>query len=266
MGRISNGLRLIKSSFHVLRMDKEIMILPLLSGAFLVLLTALLIAGILYAAPVGLLAPAAFLCYILCYFIIIFFNAAVIHCATLRFDGVDPKVADGIRYAASNAKLILEWAVVSATVGLILRLISKRVRWVEKMVIAAIGAAWGVATYFVVPVLIYERIGPLAAIRRSVSVLKRTWGETIVGGFGVGLIFFMLSISGLIFPIIGVIFGGGVGGLVGLLMFLIYAIAVACAYLAINGVLISALYRYATRGEIPSLMPRDVIANPWSGF
>src|SRR5882724_10286722 len=94
-----------------------------------------------------------FLFYLANYFVVIFFNTALIHAATIRLRGGDPTLSDGLGFAWENVGRILQWAAVAATVGMILRAIEERVGWLGRFIIALVGAAWTVATYFVIPVI-----------------------------------------------------------------------------------------------------------------
>src|SRR5262249_42533910 len=125
------------------------------------------------------------------YFVIVFFNSALVACAIIRFKGGDPTVSDGLRAAGNRFPQILAWALASATVGVILRAIESRSEKVAQFAAALVGAAWSIATFFVVPVLVVERVGPVDAVKRSLSVLTRTWGEALTANFGVGFIKFV---------------------------------------------------------------------------
>src|SRR5205807_7054495 len=109
-------------------------------------------------------------------------------CAMIRFRGGNPTIADGLRAARERITQIIAWAFLAATVGVALRIIAERVGFIGKIVIAILGAAWTVATYFVVPVLVVEKLGPYVALKRSTAIIKKTWGESLVSNVGIGLI------------------------------------------------------------------------------
>src|SRR5207244_5490339 len=77
----------------------------------------------------------------------------------------------------------------AATVGTLVRLLAERVGFVGRLVVAAIGLVWTVATALVVPVLAAEDVGPVEAVQRSVELIKRAWGEDLIGSVGIGLVF-----------------------------------------------------------------------------
>lgn len=273
MGRISRGWKLTKLSLRVIRKDKEILLLPVLSAVVTLLLLASFVLGIFFSVGLGQVAEgvgagavivgmAAF--YFLSFFVMLFFNAAIVACATIRLNGGDPTVREGIRVALDNVWRILAWALLAATVGVIIRAIQQRVGLIGKLIMGALGVAWTLVTYFVVPVLIYEKLGPWAALKRSASLFKGTWGEMIVGNLGLGVIFFLAALVGVLFIAAGAAAGGAVGLIVGLVAAVVYWVILGIVKAAAEGVLVAALYKYATTGQVPEGLEGVRFANPWS--
>src|SRR5206468_674804 len=97
---------------------------------------------------------------------------------------------------------ILAWALVSATVGVLLRAIESN-RQVGRFVSMILGTAWTIITYFVVPVLVVEKTGPFKAVGRSIELLKKTWGEALIGNFGLGFFEFLVVLPGILILIVG---------------------------------------------------------------
>ena len=204
----------------------------------------------------GELSPAGialgFVFYVVAYSVAFFFNTALVGAAMIRLDGGDPTVRDGIRIAMSRLPAIIGYAIIAATVGMILRWISERAGIVGSIVAGILGFAWSVATFLVVPVLVVEQVGPIEAVKRSSAMLKKTWGEQLVGGFGIGLVF------GLIMLAVGIIGGAIIVGLaavstalmvVGIVALILAVGAVALVASALGGIYTAAVYRYATTGE-----------------
>ena len=259
MGRIGTGWALTKTSLRVLRRDKELLVFPLISGLTLMLILGAFIGGMFFT--VGF--DAAFgggstwlsivlfvLYYIVTFFVGFFFNAAIIGAATIRLSGGNPTLADGFRIARENVGRIFLWAVFAATVAMILRAIQQRLGFLGKIVIGLVGIAWSLATYFVVPVLVFEKLGPWAAVKRSAHIFKSTWGETLVGGFSMGAIFVLLGLPGILAPILGFVLGGISGLLVGIVVLVVYWVILGLVASAANSILIATLYRYATTGKV----------------
>ena len=258
MGRIGTGWRLTKTSLRVLRKDKELLLFPLLSGLLVIGILATFVGGMFLTvgmdAALGgewtwLFAVLMVLFYVLSFFVGFFFNAAIIGAATIRLNGGNPTLSDGLRIARENVGRILLWALFAATVAMILRAIQQRLGFLGKIMIGLVGIAWSLATYFVVPVLVYEKVGPWAAVKRSAHLFKTTWGETIVGGFSLGAIFVLLGLAGILAPLLGFVLGNVAGLVVGLIVMVVYWIVLALVASAATSILVAALYRYATTGQ-----------------
>ena len=204
MGKLGRSWQLMKTSLGVLRKDKEIMIFPVLSFIACAIILVSFFTGFWFlglpsinSSP-WLWVVGMILIYFVLFFIVIFFNTAIIACANIRLNGGDPTVSDGLRIASQNIGRILIWALISATIGMILQAIRERGGWVGKLIAGIIGIAWTYVTFFIIPVLIYEKKGIASSIRRSASLFKQTWGETIIGTFGFGIIFVLLALLGIL--------------------------------------------------------------------
>ncbi len=131
--RLSNSWELARASANVLSADKELVVFPIVSFVASLLVTAtfvlpmILVQGAeqkLTNGPLGIIVGFAF--YTTTYFVIFFCNAALIGAALIRLRGGDPTVADGFRIASGKVGLILQYALISATVGMFLRAIQER--------------------------------------------------------------------------------------------------------------------------------------------
>src|SRR5204863_7109864 len=234
--RLRIGWQLTKVSLSILRREKGLILLPFLSLLTTGVAWILFFLGIFFFVPnptnpfgsVFFYAGLAVV-YFITFFVSIYFNAAVMGAAMIRLSGGDPTISDGLKGANQNLKRIAGWAPVSATVGLVLRAIAERFRVIGRIVAGFAGVAWGIATYLVVPVLIFEKIGPWAAVKRSGSLLRKTWGEAAGGYLTLGAIFVLLALPGILFFI--------VGGLAGSIVGLIVGGAVAVVYWLVLGLL-----------------------------
>lgn len=261
--RASNGWELAKSSWRVLKMDKELLVFPLLSGlACLVVLAsfALPLRGTDYVHavleeegaptdPVAWLLLLAF--YFANYFVIVYFNAALIACAIIRFRGGDPTLADGFRAATSRLPQILAWAALTATVGTVVKVIESRSERLGRVAAGLFGMAWSALTYFVVPVLVVEKVGPVAAVRRSLSILRKAWGEALAAEFGIGLIVFLAIVVAAIPAGLGLLFGQVAATMIGVGLSAVLIVLVALVSSALNSIVVAALYDYAV-GHAPA--------------
>lgn len=262
---LSNSWELAKASAAVLRSDKELIVFPIISGigSLIVLATfavPMFLAGVFDrmivdgegVQPLGMLV--AFLFYLVQYTVIFFANTALVGAALVRMQGGDPTVADGFRVALARLRPIIGYALISATVGVILRSIAERAGFLGRIVIGLIGFAWNIATYLVVPVLVAEDIGPVDAIKRSASLLKHTWGEQLVGGTGLGLVFGLLTFALILVSVPLIIFAAMLESLVALavvgLLVVLALLTLGVISSTLTGIYSAAVYRYAATGEI----------------
>jgi Family of unknown function (DUF6159) len=251
MEKLANSWQLMKASWGILKADREILII--VTASFVAPLFALGISGrsLLSEGSNAVNLVIVFIFYFVCYFVIIFFNCAIIACATIRMNGGDPTVSDGLRAAFSFISEIAGWALVSATVGLILRSIAERSKLLGRIVAGVLGMAWSVTSFLVIPVLVNEGKGPVEAYRRSVHLLKKTWGEELIGTFSFGLVFGVLSLPAVAFYMLSVFSGKGVLALVFMVLSSLYLIILSVFQSALQGIFQAALYHYARFEEAP---------------
>jgi|SRR5436190_5212480 len=271
MQTIRRSYAIFVESLRVLAQDKEILIFPLLSGiitivAFVSVAFAGHAAGFVDEFQKGnraLSYIALFVWYFISYFIVLFFNVAVVHCASIRLKGGDPTVADGFHASMQHLGRIAVWALVSATVGLILRVIAERSKIVGRIIAGLLGAAWSIATYFIVPVMIFEKRSLGDSVKQSTSIIKKTWGESIVAAGGIGVFIMLLGVAGLIFPIVALFFSP-MAALVALGVTIVYWIGLSIVSAALTGIFRTALYLYATEGRTPAGFTPDFVQNAFA--
>jgi len=262
MDRIERAFRLLRASWEVLKKDRELIVLPVVSS-ILILAVAASFFGAAWATgglrdgsnPDALSYVFLALFYFSAYFISIFFNAAVVAAATIRLNGGDPTVGDGLRAAREKLAPIAVWAAIAATVGLILRTLEERAGFLARIVISIVGVAWSAITFFVVPVILFEPVGAPDAVKRSASIFRQRWGESLVGSAGISLAMFILAIPIILLAIVLGALSMPLGILVGVLgVGLLAAIGAT-----LSGIFNAALYRFATTGEAASpFQPSDL--------
>lgn len=271
--RLAIGWQLIQQSWQVLRLDKELLLFPLMSAIACMFVMAsfaipLWATGYVDSAMeeqaagqdginqvnqiVGYVVLFAF--YVVNYGVIIFFNSALVACAIIRFKGGNPTIMDGFSAAFSRLPQIAGWAVVAATVGLILKIIESRSEKFGRIVAGLLGMAWSAVTYFVVPVIVVEKAGPIVAGKRSLEILKKTWGESLAANFGIGVIVFLVSLVAML-PLIlgGIALAAGIWslGILGLVIGIVALLAISLCSSALNTIILGALYLYAAEGTVP---------------
>jgi len=192
-GRFARSWDIFKASAIVLRKDRRLLIFPLISTLAAILATAG--CGIVYVwRPDFEPYVLGFIFYFLVYTVIVFFNTALVAVAVSHLDGGTTTPSDGLRFARSKIRVIIGYASIAATVGIVLRFLENRLGTIGQIIVGLAGVAWSVATFLVVPVLVYRDIGPVDAVKESARLLKDTWGENIIANGGMGLIFMILYV------------------------------------------------------------------------
>jgi hypothetical protein len=266
---IGRSIELVKTSWNILMDDKKLMVFPLLSGIVTLLLILTFVLPLLFTGlflnitPIGpvLYFGILFLFYLVSYFVVIFFNTALITCVNARLNGRDMTIGDGFSNAGRHFGSILAWAVISATVGLILQIIHDRAGFIGQIATALVGGVWSLVTFFVVPILILEDKGVVDAVKESFSLIKNTWGESIVGSVSIMLIFVATGIVGL-FLVMATLFAGNmiIFG-IALVLFILLVIVLAIIASAMQGIYVTAPYTYARTGIVPSAFDKALIQN-----
>lgn len=261
MGRIGRSIELVKQSYRILMQDKELMVLPMISGLFIAAVVVTIGLGFGLTSDVTdtpATRVAAFLIYVATYAIGIFFQAAVIAGATERMRGGDPTVGSALAAAGRRIVPILMWSVFAATVGTLLRVVHDRVGFLGKIVVNIVGAAWSLATFFIVPVLVLEERSVGESFTQSVATFKKTWGESIVGGMSLGVAAMVAWVT--LVAIVGLLAWVG-AGVLALAIFAIGAVFLVVFFSALQGVYVASLYRYATDGQAPKGFDADLLAH-----
>lgn len=267
MGKFARSWALIKASLSVLRSDRELLVFPLVS-AVTVILVALSFILPMFGLGLfehldrgnGAMPPVfyawLFAFYLVQYFVMFFFNSALVGAAMIRLDGGDPTVADGLRIARGKWRQILGYAAIAATVGMVLRAIEQRAGFVGRIVVGLIGVSWTLATFLTVPVLVARDVGPVEAVKESAALLRHTWGENLIGNGGLGLVLVLLNLGviglGAVLAIGLASQGLAVLAIVAVVLAGLAVLGLALIQAALTGIYSAALYRYAVEGNAPA--------------
>lgn len=256
-----------KICWQILQKDRELILFPIFSGVALAIL-AVLVLGVggatgaigrlqdAQAASAGLAGGdlgLLFIAYFALSFIVIYFNTALVGAAMIRIRGGDPTVRDGLAIANGRLPQILGWSLISGTVGLLLRVLREQAgdNMFGQIIVSLVGGVWAYLTFFVVPTIVVEGVGPVQAIKRSGSLLKRTWGEQVVSSFGFGLLFVAAVVVGVLPALVIAQISPAAGLVVGVI-----TVGVAAAVVSsLEGIFKAALYEYAAE---------NVVANEFS--
>ena len=262
--RISRSIELVKVSWGILMEDKKLLAFPVMSGIVTLLVIATFILPLIFTN--GMLETNTiagivllFLFYVVSYFVVIFFNVGLISCVNARLHGQSMSVGEGLSAAARHVGSILVWAIIAATVGLILRLIEERVGFLGQIAAGLVGGIWTLVTMFVVPVLVFEEKGVFEAMKESLGLFKKTWGESVVGSLSIGLVFFAIGIVAFVLVFATLFLGNPIIFLGAGALFIVLIAILAILASAMQGIFVVALYTYAKTGQVPSVFKRELV-------
>jgi Family of unknown function (DUF6159) len=277
MDKMTRTWSLMSESWQMLKRDKKLLLFPLISGICSLLLLASF-AYPLYKAD-ALQPPdhnvaiqqqipyyaTLFVFYVCNYFIVVFFNAAIIACAAIHMRGGKPTIADGFRVALSRLPAIAGWALILATVGLVMRIIQGRSGKIGRLIAGFIfGIAWTLVSFLVVPILVMENKNPIAALKESSTLLQKTWGEQVRGNIGFGLIFLLLASPAILLIVLCSLAGNPSITFVCIGFAMVYMIVLAQLQSALLAIFQAALYLYARDGQAPQGFSAEVLGNALS--
>lgn len=249
--KVENGWKICDLSLKVLKANKSLVLFPIISGISLVVILTTFFIGLgwLNSWDIENVASNAsynrlfyylivFLVYLINYTIVIFFNIALMHCVKLYFEGEEVSISKGIHYSMSRIGYILSWAAFASTVGLILKIIQDNVGKLGKIIVGLLGWAWSISTFFVVPIVAYENRSPWDALKESVQMMKKLWGESLTASFSFGLIQFgalivMIGV-GFLFGFINPFLGIGIG--------IIGFVLILATFSTLQSIFVSAVY------------------------
>ena len=249
--RLSNGWQIALNSFSVLKENRQLILFPVLSGISMILVISSFVGALIASGRWGLDTDnvreygtvtnylIVFFYYVVNYFIIVFFNTALVHCTHLYFSGEEVTIRKGIQFSLSRIRVIFSWAVFAATVGTALRLVQDNLGSLGKIITGLIGIVWSVTTFFVVPVIAYENLGPIDAFKRSASLMKEKWGESLGATFSFGLV---QLVAFLLLAVPSFLLGYLLHPVAGIVLFILGVFTILVVMSAARTIFISAVY------------------------
>ena len=282
MNAISRSWNITKLTFSVIGQDKEMLLFPLFASIASILYVAAILvpSGVLQVLSQSDAAGAGavwgvveyailFVVYLGLSFIATFFNVCVVYTTKTRFEGGDATFMESIRFGMTKIGIIFQWSLLAATVGRFLAMLEKFAErlggvgeFVIKIIRSVLGLLWSVVTLFVVPVLVYENVSSLEAVRRSKDILKKTWGESFVRAFGLGLIQFVciLAVIGITAGL-GTLVPQGPGTLLVVALGGVCLLGVILVFNVANTIFNTALYVYGSTGKEPAAFDAQVLVS-----
>src|SRR5690606_4218374 len=161
MNAFERSWKITKLSFSVINKDRELLWFAFLSFLFSTTFSvAMIVPSILPTVMNEGLSETSleiyqyviiFLTYFGLAFIATFFNVCVVYTAKVRFEGGNATFGESLSFAFSRIGLIFQWSLISATVGLILRILDnlasrlgKIGEIVASIIIGLLGMAWSI--------------------------------------------------------------------------------------------------------------------------
>ncbi|WP_069132173.1 DUF6159 family protein [Rhodohalobacter halophilus] len=269
MNRFSATWSLMKSSLLILLEDKKMLLFPIFSGictlaiglTFIVPIVfqqGLNIFGFLDALPEAMMFITIFMFYLLTYFVMIFFNSGAVLYAIKHIKGEQPTFGDVFQQLRDRIGHILGWTAIAATVGLIINTIENQSDWVGKIVAGLIGLSWTVTSFMVIPVLIVEQKGPIEALKESAGMLKKSWGEQLIGHFSFGLIFTALLMGAAIVTI-PLFLLGDIFILIALTILILFGLTLGILQWILQSIFMATLYLYVREQRLPGSFTQSQI-------
>jgi len=272
MGAFARSWEITKLTFSIMKKEKELFLFPILSIIFSLLFVIAIffptIIVVLLRGDSVILGGLEYLLIFLTYFgiafIATFFNVCVVYTAALAFSKKEAKFWTTIKFALSRIHIILLWSIIVASVGLILKIIegiAERTKGIGRLILSItrelLSMAWSVATIFVIPGMVYHNLGPFAAIKKSVQVLKKTWGEKLILYVGMNLIaiIFILPAAAIAIFMVYLLIVGSINLLLALSIIAIlfaYMISIGIFFSVAGNIFNTALYVY---GESKVVVP-----------
>lgn len=282
---IKNSWHLARGAIRALSIDKRVLALPILGlfagvlvayGAYVV---ALVGGDIFLNLPYDIngdsqfFTPAGYaltvVALILLSFISTLVAGMVTHAALERFHGRKPTLAGSYRAMREHIGSLLLFSLFNYGIGYVLSEIAERIPFLGgRIFIWLANVTWRIASFFVIPVIMTEPqfISPIKSTKKSSGIIKKTWGESLSLGIGIGVVAFLaLTIYSLISLAIVVATATIFSSITWLalslipLLFVVGTLLLIVSISAIEAYIKAAIYYYATVGESPVMFDTQLL-------
>lgn len=265
MSKLRTSIELIKASASVLKQNKKLIILPAMSALLVISLIIIFLLPLFLNGGItgrhGIFSSGnTFIYFYLYYFtanaIIIFFNSVLVKAALSYLKGEETTLGECFSFVFGRIGIVFGYAAISSTVGLILSLIQDKLGLFGKIFSFVANLAWHIITYLTVPILVNENAGPIEAIKRSAALVKKTWGENLIGNIGLGFLFTAIIMALVVLTAPLAIYLSLKGKFTALIImgvvFVSLVIVVALINSTLSAIYNAVLYRFASEGaEMP---------------
>jgi hypothetical protein len=262
MNRLARGWLLTKQSWAIVRGDRTLLVFPIVAGV-----SGLCVAAVFVGGGVGLRAatgsePLMIVAFVIGAYLLTllatFCNVALTACASRALDGEDTTVSEGFAAARERFGVIVEWSGVQFVVSGLMMVLEAVLREGAGQILAVLvrglaNLAWAVASFFVIPVIALEGLGPVEALKRSFSIIKQRWGEGVTGAAAIGglvFLFVLLPAAALIAVGVAVVSKTAVVGGLLIAVGVVVVIVGVVVQSAVATTFKVALYRFATEDRV----------------
>lgn len=290
MTRLRTSLQIVHQSILVIGKHKKLLLFPLLHIAGGIVVVAFFLIPVLAGLPEfdiptvldrlkaygenGYPTALVVAFYLATMFVMTFMNVALYSEILHAFNGRRVSLTRGIAFAASKLQAIFVWSLLSGVVGGLIRQLEESIGGVGRWILAFIGISWSVASVFAVPVIIREekQANPAVFLKLSGSLVKKTWGESVLGIVGIGALSILAIVGTFLIGTVLTIFSGinffeeyfGPYMVMGFTTTALLCFVIAYLSALLNDVYVCGLYIYAAEGVVPEEFDEDLLARAWN--
>ena len=276
IGKFKASRLLFNESLRLLKQDTEILLFPFYSLIFSLIALIIIVGGglfiILGSSFITVFTNPALLetianssliitgivLIIVTQMIDMYFKSGIIVTVNERINNGNYSLRESLDLVKKKSGKILSWALINSSVGIILQEISNRSKLLGKIVVWFVGAAWNITTFFMLPIIVLENLGIRDSGKKSVSIIRKTWGEALITNVGVSLYLIVFFLLGFI-PVLLAIFSGiKIFVIASIVFMVVYSIAITLLGSTLGTIIKVILYRYANDESLPDSFPKEL--------
>lgn len=301
MGKFTRSWQLFKSSLSIMGQNRQLLVFPIVTFLCTILIVLFFLVPVTLR-PTGYayvssqhwqaishslfvpttdanghttetLSPLAMgylaVMYFVSMFLATFFNVGFYHEILAALQGEPVSISRGLKFAGTRLKAILLWTIFAGIVGLIIKQIEERLGFFGRIIGRFIGLAWSIASVFVIPIIVQEEqnANPIAMLKNSAGILKRTWGESLIGYVGINLVGGLVMVLSIGFLVAAGAISAAVNNywILGVVFVLWFIAIILFSYLSsiASQVYKGALFLYATNGMIVEPYSQEMFDSAW---
>ena len=249
--RLKVGVVLTKDSLLVIRHNPKLALFPLASGAAGIAFLAVFLGitfGLMAVSPEGGALIGLFLVYLALTFVSSFFTAGLVHQTREVLAGNEAALRAGLDAAWDVKRPLLIWSLISATIGIVINSLENSDSRAARVFGTLFGVAWTLMTFFIIPIIVFEKASVTEMFERSAGTFKGTWGETPISLLGIQLVSTVIALP---FVAIAFLFFSANVPFVGVAVLLVGLFLSFLLTQTLQGVVKTTLYLYAKEGTKP---------------